>query len=424
MRALYVLLSYVAFFFAAPLLFLSRKTRMGWKERFGFYPKELFLEKMDGCIWFHGASAGDLLSLLPMVKLMRKQCPERKIVLSTMTNSGRLMAHSRLEKHVDAIVFVPWDIPCAARRAVRCISPGLLVLEYTEIWPNLIWEAKAHGAKIALTNGRFAEKRLSAYQLLLALSGISLSVFDALMMREKEGQKRAYFLGARPGATAVTGSTKFDVLADTGPKEELEALRCAFGFPEDARIWVAGSTHEGEEELLLGVFWRLRSKFQTLRLVLAPRYIDRVDRVCDLANQRKLKVKRRSQAVSEEVDVVVLDTMGELSKAYQLSEVVFVGGSFVSRGGQNILEPAAQGRAVLFGPHMKNFEDCVSVLVGRGGVQVNSKENLESVLSKLLAQSDELWRLGKLAKAAVEQVSGASERNVHFLRECLKSPGD
>jgi 3-deoxy-D-manno-octulosonic-acid transferase len=422
MRALYVLLSYVAFFFAAPFLFLSRKTRMGWKERLGFYPKELSLEKMKGCIWFHGASAGDLLSLLPMVKLMRKQCPDRKIVLSTMTNSGRLMAHSRLEKHVDAIVFSPWDIECAARRAVRCISPGLLVLEYTEIWPNLIWEAKAHGAKVALTNGRFSEERLSGYQLLLALSGISLSVFDALMMREKEGFKRARFLGARSEATVVTGSTKFDVLADPEPTEELDALRCALGFPAGARIWVAGSTHEGEEELLLDVFGRLRSKFQTLRLVLAPRYIDRVERVCDLAAQRQLRVKRRSQAASGEADVVVLDTIGELSKAYQLAEVVFVGGSFVSRGGQNILEPAAQGRAVLFGPNMKNFEDCVAVLVGRGGVQVNSKENLESVLSKLLSQSDELRRLGKMAKTAVEQVSGASERNVHFLRKCLKGP--
>jgi len=424
MRALYVFLSYVAFFFAAPLLLLSRKTRMGWKERLGFYPKELFSEKMDGCIWFHGASAGDLLSLLPMVKRMRKQCPERKIVLSTMTNSGRLMAHRRLEKHVDAIVFVPWDIPCAVRRAVRHISPALLVLEYTEIWPNLIWEAKAHGAKIALTNGRFSEEHLSAYRLLLTLSGISLSAFDALMMREKEGLKRAHLLGACAKATVVTGSTKFDVLADAEPKEELEALRCAFGFPEEARIWVAGSTHEGEEALLLEVFRRLRLKFQTLRLVLAPRYIDRVDRVYDLASQYKLKVKRRSQAVSEEVDVVVLDTMGELSKAYQLAEVVFVGGSFVSRGGQNILEPAAQGRAVLFGPHMKNFEDCVAVLVGRGGVQVSSKENLENVLSKLLSQADELRRLGKLAKAAVEQVSGASERNVHFLKKCLKAHGD
>ncbi|MCL2011968.1 MAG: 3-deoxy-D-manno-octulosonic acid transferase [Cystobacterineae bacterium] len=424
MRALYVFLSYITFFLVSPLLLLSRKTRMGWKERLGFYPKELFLEKMEGCIWFHGASAGDLLSLLPMVKLMRKQCPDRKIVLSTLTNSGRFMAHSRLEKHVDAIVFAPWDIECAVRRAIRHISPELLVLEYTEMWPNLIWEAKAHGAKIALTNGRFSKERLSAYRLLLALSGISLSAFDALMMREKEGLKRARLLGARPEATVVTGSTKFDVLADTGSEEELEALRCAFGFPAGARILVAGSTHEGEEELLLDVFLRLRSKFQTLRLVLAPRYIDRVDRVCDLASQHKLKVKRRSRAVSGEVDVVVLDTMGELSKAYQLSEVVFVGGSFVSRGGQNILEPAAQGRAVLFGPHMKNFEDCVAVLVGRGGVQVNSKENLENVLSKLLAQSDELRQLGKMAKAAVEQVSGASERNVYFLRECLKTHGD
>ncbi|MCL2314911.1 MAG: 3-deoxy-D-manno-octulosonic acid transferase [Proteobacteria bacterium] len=424
MRALYVLLSYIAFFFAAPILLLSRKTRMGWKERLGFYSKELCLEKLNGCIWFHGASAGDLLSLLPMVKLMRQQCPERKIVLSTITNSGWLMAHRRLEEHVDAIVFAPWDIEWVARRAIRCISPGLLVLEYTEVWPNLIWEAKAHGAKLALTNGRFSEKHLSAYQLLLTLSGISLSTFDAMMMREEEGLKRARLLGARPESTVVTGSTKFDVLADNSTEEELDTLRNAFGFPEDARIWVAGSTHEGEEALLLEVFQRLRLKFQTLRLVLAPRYIDRVDRVFDLANRHKLKVKRRSQAVSEEVDVVVLDTMGELSKAYQLSEVVFVGGSFVPRGGQNILEPAAQGRAVLFGPNMKNFEDCVAVLVGRGGVQVSNKENLEKVLSKLLAQSDELWRLGKMAQAAVEQVSGASERNVRLLRECLETHGD
>jgi 3-deoxy-D-manno-octulosonic-acid transferase len=186
-------------------------------------------------------------------------------------------------------------------------------------------------------------------------------------------------------------------------------------------VLIAGSTHEGEEEKLLEVYKRLLKDFPDLRLVIAPRYIDRANRLVALAQEAGLSVGRRSERNEAGGRVVVLDTIGELARAYRLATLVFVGGSFTTRGGQNILEPAAQGKPVLFGPHMENFRDSVQVLVGRGGIQVNDPDHLHRVLAELLSKPETVAQLGELAQAAVRQVSGASRRNVDHMERLLAS---
>ncbi len=426
MSYLYSALVYLVFALAFPFLALHKKTRSGWRARFGFYSKGAFAFRGRPRIWLHGASAGDLLSLSPMIKEMRERFPGCTILMSTLTNSGLLMGQ-RI-KDVDAITFAPWDLPGAARRAVKAIDPDLLVLEYTEIWPSLIRAARKHGTPIALTNGRFSQEKLKSYRAFFSLIGNPLKSVDLFLMREDEEAERALKLGAPLDRVWVTGNTKFDALVPAAASAAGdEALRRALGFEPNAPILIGGSTHEGEEPVIIEVYRRLLEQHPSLRLALAPRYIERAARVKALVEDAGLKCRLRTDKEPPEpgCQVAVLDTIGELSQAYRLGTLVFVGGSFTKRGGQNILEPAAQGRPVLFGPNMDNFHDSVQVLVGRGGIQVKDGDHLFRVAAELLSKPEQLERLGALARTAVTQIRGASARNVsHMARLLERRAGD
>jgi 3-deoxy-D-manno-octulosonic-acid transferase len=414
MRLLYVLASYLLFAALFPVLSVYRKTRHGLLQRLGFYAPGTLPAGSGPMLWLHGASAGDLLALSPMFGPLRERFPGCRILLSTTTNTGYLMARDRLAKQIDGVVYAPYDLWGATRRAVRAIKPDLLVLEYTEIWPNLIRAAKRSGARVAMTNGRFSPKNEGKYRLFFSLIGNPLRDLDLFLMRQEEEAERARSLGAPTERVWVTGNTKFDALT-AAPAKEDEALRRALGLTENARVLMAGSTHEGEEEHLLAVYRRLLPAHPDLRLVIAPRYIDRAGRIVALAREAGLTVGLRSQENREAGQVVVLDTIGELARAYRLATLVFVGGSFTKRGGQNILEPAGQGKPVLFGPHMDNFRDSVQVLEGRGGIQVRDAEELSQKLSELLAHPDKVTALGEQARAVVSQISGASRRNAEHM---------
>jgi 3-deoxy-D-manno-octulosonic-acid transferase len=421
MRIAYIFASYVLFWILFPMLSLHAKTRSGLLQRLGFYAGGSLPLGGGPRVWLHGASAGDLLALSPMVRQLRARFPGCKVILSTTTNTGYLMASERLASHVDAVIYGPYDLWGATRRAVRAIKPDLLVLEYTEIWPNLIRACRNAGARVALANGRFSPAHLAKYRTLFSIIGNPLRDIDLFLMREDEEAERVLGLGAPLERVWVTGNTKFDALATPAHEHEDLELRRALGLPPDAKVLIAGSTHEGEEEALLNVYRRLLGDHHELWLVIAPRYIERAGRIAAMVQQAGLNVALRSAHNRTGARVVVLDTIGELSRAYRLATLVFVGGSFTHRGGQNILEPAAQGRPVLFGPHMENFHDSVQVLVGRGGIQVNDPDHLYRILSELLSRPETISALGDLAQAAVRQVSGASSRNVDHLERLLGS---
>lgn len=423
MRALYVVASYLLFALLFPFLSLNRKTRDGLAQRLGFYAPGTFPEGGGPRIWMHGASAGDLLALSPMVDLLRARFPKARIVMSTMTNSGALMARERLRSRLDAVVFVPYDLKGATERAMAAFRPPMLVLEYTEVWPNLIRAAKNAGARVVMTNGRFAKARMWSYHLLFGLIDNPLRDFDALLMREEDEAERVLELGAPKERVFVTGNTKFDALVTGEPALEDARLRSALGFPHSARVWICGSTHEGEEDLLIEVFQRLLKDHPDLRMVMAPRYIDRAPKLIDLATAAGLTSTLRSNGNAQGARVVILDTIGELARAYRLATLVFVGGSFTERGGQNILEPAGQGKPVLFGPNMENFHDSVQVLVGRGGIQVKDEHHLHQVMDELLRRPGDLKELGDMALGTVRQVSGASARNAERMASLLEGSG-
>jgi len=413
----YAILSWVLLVLASPFLVFHPKLRHGIPFRLGLYRRAFDAGRGSPRVWFHGASAGDLLSLQPMVLELKARLPGACVVVSTMTNSGLAMARRKLAE-ADVLLYAPYDVGLATSRAVARLRPDLLVLEYTEIWPNLIRSAKRGGSRIALTNGRFDPERLHRYRALFRVIGNPLARIDLFLMRSDEEAERALQLGAAPDRVWVTGNTKFDALVLDLPGERDAALRAEMGLPEGAPVLMAGSTHEGEEEILIGVFKELRQRWPELVLVVAPRYLERAAKVVSLAGEAGLGARLRSGGPGAgSAPVTVLDTIGELAAAYRLATLVFVGGSFITRGGQNVLEPAGQGKPVLFGPHMENFKDSVQVLVGRGGIQVASPEQLARVAAELLARPEKIAELGELARQAVSALRGASARNVeHMIR--------
>jgi len=409
---------YVVFWLILPLLLLHPRVRQGIRVRFGFYDPALSL-RGGPRIWLHGASAGDVLGLVPIVKELKALRPDARIIVSAITDSGASMARQRLVAQglADLATFLPYDLPGACRRAIAALRPDVLVLEYTELWPQLIAAASEAQVKLALTNGRLRPRNVPRYRILFRLAGNLLEKFDVLMMRAEDEAERALLLGAPRERVHVTGNTKFDALAVSVPEKEDASLRHALALGPE-RLWVCGSTHEGEESGLLRVFAVLQKEHPDLRLLIAPRYIERAQRVLGLARSLGLRARLRSEPGGPE-PVIVLDTIGELVRAYQLATVVFVGGSFGRRGGQNILEPAACGKPVLFGPRMENFQDSVQVLVGRGGLQVKDPVALLRLMRDLLARPEEIRKLGELAREAVSSVRGASARDARLIAELL-----
>jgi 3-deoxy-D-manno-octulosonic-acid transferase len=416
---LYAIASYILFVLVLPVLLTHPKLRHGIPFRLGLYRRAFDRGRGSPRIWLHGASAGDLLSLQPMMKELKGRLPGCCIIVTTITNSGLAMARKKLAE-ADVIVYAPYDLFGATRRAVAALRPDLLVLEYTEIWPNLIRAARKAGVRIALTNGRFNPAKMSRYRALFGAISNPLRRIDCFLMRSDEEAERVLALGAAPDRVWVTGNTKFDALVLDGATGREEALRAEMALDPGRPVLMAGSTHEGEEELLLSVYATLRGRHPGLQLVIAPRYVERSGRIMALAAEIGLPVRLRSGgAAAGHAEVTVLDTIGELATAYRLATLVFVGGSFVTRGGQNLLEPAAQGKPVLFGPHMENFKDSVQVLQGRGGLQVSTPEQLLKVADELLSRPDQIDELGGLARRSVSAIRGASARNVEHMLSIL-----
>jgi 3-deoxy-D-manno-octulosonic-acid transferase len=428
------LLSWLVFLVAAPFLFFHPRVSGGWRTRLALDylpPRAPTRGVPRGApegrpsagpgprVWMHGASAGDVLGLVPIIRELNQLRPDVRVVVTAMTDSGAEMAEQRLRATglCEAVAYAPWDLPGPCRRTVAWRAPDVLVLEYTELWPQLIWAASSAGARLVLTNGRIGPSNQGRYRLLFAVTGNLLAKFDLLLMRTEEEADRAVALGAPAAIVRVTGNTKFDALSVSVPDEPDAALRAALRLGNEP-LWVCGSTHEREEELLLDVYRRLRRELPRLRILLAPRYVERAGRIAQLARQRGLECRLRSQLPGDE-PVVVLDTIGDLVRAYTLATIVFVGGSFTRRGGQNILEPAACGKPVLFGPHMENFRDSVQVLVGRGGLEVKSPAALERLVRELLGRPDELAKLGAMARQATAAVRGASVRDAQLIAELL-----
>lgn len=373
-----------------------------------------------GAAWFHGVSVGEIHLLRQVITAFRRRYPDIPCVLSTTTDTGYDEARRCFP---DLFVFYyPFDFSWAVRRSLHALSPRLIVLAEAELWPNFLMAARRQGVPVAVINGRMSPRSLKRYQWVKPLSRWLFGQLDLLLMQTEHYARAVYFLGVDPERVAVTGNIKFDGVLTDRRNPRTHYLRDVLNVNDDELIWIAGSTQTPEEEIVLRIWQKLRADHPNLRLFLVPRHKERFEEVAHLLMQSGVDFARRSSDVNLSKLVVLVDTMGELGSLWGLADVAFVGGSLDGRrGGQNMIDPAAFGAAVVFGPHVWNFADTAARLIdAHAACQVADAEQLESMMRTLLEDAEERHRLGAAARAFVQRQQGATEITISYLGHLLK----
>lgn len=380
----------------------------GFSERLGNIP-DTVIGAIEGQrpIWFHAASVGEVIASQRLLDGIRKRWPDRRLLVSTFTPTGNKAAKERLK--ADGVIFLPLDFTWSVNRAVKKINPSVLVLMETELWPNLIRKAGKTGVPVVVVNGRISDRSYGKYWLISPLLKRVFVHITRFLMQSEGDAGRIITLGAEPSRVTVTGNIKFDMKFRNSNIHFMEK----WGGP----VFIAGSTHKGEDSLLLDIFKDLKNKYPALKLVLAPRHLERIKEVEVILAEKGLQYIRRSN-LSEKIEmpVLLLDTLGELASLYKYGDVIFIGGSLVPVGGHNLLEAALSGRPVLFGPNMENFREAARVLAeSGGGVKVTDEEELKTWLDKLLSDRGLCDSMGDKAREAVLKNQGATEKTLGAL---------
>ena len=397
---------------------------LAWRPRLrvGFFPRLAGKAPLRGRdepsgVWFHAVSVGEVMASLPLLQVLAHSCRDGGLWVSTVTSTGQAVARAKAQG-VRSTFYLPYDLPWSVARAVKRLRPRLFVTAETELWPNLLVGLRERGVALALVNGRISDRSFPRYRRFKALFRTVLDCFDVLCMQSEESAERMVAMGAHPAKVHVVGNLKFDVA--TPPVDEAR-WRSLLGIPQGVPVWVAGSTHPGEEECILKAFLRASRSCPQLHLVVAPRAPERFDEVETLVACLGVPVRRRSRGGKGEARVVLLDTMGELAHVYGLATVGFVGGSLVDRGGHNPLEVALHGRPVLFGPHMENFREIASLLLKAGGARcIKGQEELGDSVEQILASPDLREQMGQRAHGVLLAHRGATQRTMELLRPLLE----
>ena len=394
----------------------SGKYREGWAEKFlGKAPLRIGDRP---CVWFHAVSVGEVLLLKPVLKELARRRPGWEAVISTTTRAGLAMAR---RSYPDLVTFyAPLDFSWSTRLAVSRVRPTVLALVELELWPNLVRATKEFGARVAIVNGRLSQRSHRGYRRLRGPLGPTLRRLDAVAAQNDEYADRFVDLGVPRSRVRVTGSVKFDGLESDRSNSKTLELRKSLGLASTELVFVAGSTMDGEEAAALAAYRQARLAYPQLRLVLVPRHPERFDEVSTWLEARGERVVRRSEGPAPSAPkpsrlpppVILIDTLGELASAWGLADVAFVGGSLKpGRGGQNMMEPAAFGAAVLFGPYTSNFREVVEQLLARGGARrvVDATDLAEALLADLDDPEAAATR-GAVARDYVLAQDGASGR--------------
>jgi len=397
--------------------------REGWRERLGYYPKPL-LSRLQAVqpVWIHAVSVGEVGAASILAHLWTARRPTLPLLVSTVTGTGREVAR-RTFPQAAAVVYFPIDLPMIVHRAMATVRPRLILLTETEIWPNFLHECAALRIPVAIINGRISERSFSRYRLVRPFIRRVLQRVDLFCMQTGTDAKRILALGASPERVHVVGNIKVDAAPHADASLLAEQWRRELHIEAERPVLVAGSTHAGEEEVLLQVFGHLRGEFPDLLLILAPRHPERVTQVETMVADYGLTAVRRSaftQGRGDAKEVILVDTVGELSTLYAVGSISFVGGSLIPRGGHNLLEPALYGRPVLFGPHMENFNEASAYFIERGAaIQVSDAADLTRQLARLLRDPSARERMGRAAMAALAAHHGACERTVALLEQLV-----
>ncbi len=424
--------------------FCNKKYLNNFRERWGALSEAL---RSDGrpTIWIHAVSVGETLAAHPLVKALRERFPQSRLIFSTTTATGQAVARSRISE-ADGFCYYPFDWKFSVRRSLDTIKPHAVVLMESELWPNFLRACKARNIPVIVANGRVSDRSFRRSQkLAFWFRRLTANVTRFLMQSEVDAARIAV-LGAAPEAVIVSGNIKYDLGQDTrGRATTARWIEADFALLR-APLIVAGSSCDGEEELILAAFAELRKDVADVRLLLAPRHPERFEAVAKLLDSSRFKSVRRSASAPQielagagaltvlpaiknpapSADIILLDSMGELASLYRFASVVFVGGSLVPKGGHNILEPALDAKPIIVGPHMENFREIAAEFLRHDAVvQLQGKHDheliaaLRAAMLELLTDTERAQTLGENARATVEANRGATAKTVAVIAELI-----
>ena len=435
MRILYNIIFLIFFVLSSPYYFWRMRRRGDWQhgfgERFASYDPSLKQALTNrNTIWLHAVSVGEVNLCTQLIHALEPHTPNLKILVSCTTTTGMAELRRRLPTRVSKIYY-PVDRRKYVQRALATINPVAIVLVEAEIWPNFLWRAKDLEIPLFLANARLSDRSYPRYKKFHQLFRPLFAAFDGVGCQNEEDAARLRTLGCRPEAVRVVGNLKFDAAHFSERRAlDVRSLLRQLGVADTAPVLVAGSTHDGEELLLADIAARLRQRFPDLFLVLVPRHFERTNELSQKLRSHGVKFFLRTeifpgtQLRPGEVDCLLVNTTGELNFFYELATVVFVGKSLTAIGGQNPIEPGAQGKPIVFGPNMQNFADITREFLKKdAAVQVSNPDELETTLGDLLARPDRRAELGRNALGVVAENLGAVDRTVEMILPFLKKNG-
>lgn len=416
MRFIYSLL----FYLLVPIIILrliwrgikAPSYRQRWLERFAYHSSNI----PQGGIWIHAVSMGEVQAAIPLIKALFSDFPQYSILITTMTPTGSQRVQKVFGKQVSH-VYLPYDLPGAIERFLNRIQPRLLIIMETELWPNLLYSCNKRKIPVILANARLSANSAAGYKRINSLVRQMFSGITALAAQTSLDAARFIQLGISPRRVHITGSIKFDIKLADNLTEQAQLLRNQWGIQR--RIWIAASTHEGEEEIILAAFQKLKSHIKDLLLIIVPRHPERFNKVA--AKCQKFSISRRTENnINFNTDIYLGDTMGELPLLYAASDIAFVGGSLVAIGGHNSLEPAALGLPVIMGPHVFECEAIFkNLLQANAATQVNNTTQLILAVTMYFSNHKLKTQTGENGRLFVKQNQGALQALLNIITEEL-----
>ncbi len=406
-----------------PYLMVTGRYRYGLRDRFGFLPEKVnSICAKQRIIWVHAVSVGEMKAAGILAPLLRKAFPSHTIVFSTVTHTGNKVAKT-IATEKEGIFYLPFDISFITDRVVKAVKPEMFISMETEFWPNMVDSLYKSGARLILANGRISNRSYPRYKKGKFFISRLLNKFSLILMQSDRDAERIIALGAPKEKVSVTGNLKFDIPLLNFDNKRLE-LRKKLNLDENEILIIAGSTHKGEEEAVIDCFARLKKEYNNLRLLIAPRHIERAEEIENILTKTGFKSIRISnlftnderRTTNDEQSVFLLDTIGELRSMYSAADIVFVGGSLVKKGGQNPIEPASLMKPIIFGKYTFNFQDVIKIfLENDSGVEVEDKEGLYSALKLFLDNPGYRKKLGVNARDTIAKNSGSSQRTIDLI---------
>ncbi len=384
-----------------------------WSERFGSSP---ILAEQTPVIWIHAVSVGEVEACRPLVKALQLEFPEHTLLITTMTPTGSDRVKLLFADSVTHC-YLPYDYPFAIKRFLDRSHPEFGIIMETEIWPNLLFTCRRHKVPLVLANARLSERSTKGYARFPKFIKNTLNDLHLIAAQGQQDRQRFQQLGADINKVHAVGNLKYEISLPASLNEQAAAMRHI--WDSNRPVWVAASTHEGEDEIILNASRQVRALFPELLLIIVPRHPERFDRVTSLTQRAGFKTLRRSehQPCPSDIQVLVVDTMGELPLFYAACDVAFVGGSLVPHGGHNLLEPAALGRAIITGPHYFNFNEITQQFLEAGAaIEVTDSQELAEATTTLLQNAQQRAQMGEAGLKLIAHSLGASTRLVNLIK--------